>query len=144
MGSLGISGSGRPWLQPLELEKGITDCITVHGYSEATRSVAELHCRDGRNVSSAAHSQATINESSHNRSGSTQSVSSALTCQLSCNVTAALQTVEFGSNWSAELQFGSSAATFPANSKCQLRCKPSSLACLAPTGQLSSAQLLSN
>ena len=38
-------------------------------------------------------------------------------CQLSCNVKAALQTVGFGCKWSAELWFGSSAATFPANFK---------------------------
>ena len=81
-------------------------------------------------MSSAAHSQAAISESSYNHAGSTQSVSSALTCQLSCNVKAALQTVIFGSHWSAERQFGSSAATFPANSKCQLRCTPFSPAAI--------------
>ncbi len=73
-------------------------CFKQHKFVNIV-CIAEMW--DGRNVSSAAHSQAAISESTHNHSGSTQSVSSALTCQLSCNVKAALQTVIFGS--SAEL-----------------------------------------
>ena len=67
-----------------------------------------VHCRGGRNVSSAAHSQAAISESNHNRSGSTKSVSSALTCQLSCNVKSALQTVIWLRlvSWAAVWQLG--------------------------------------
>jgi len=45
-------------------------------------------------VSSAAHSQLAISESSCTRSGPLQSVSPALICQLSCNLTFALEVVD--------------------------------------------------
>ncbi len=58
--------------------------LSPHLYS------ARLHT-----VSLAAHSQRATNESSCTRSGALQPVSPALTCQLSCDLTAALRTVQF-------------------------------------------------
>ena len=59
-------------------------------------------------VSCAAHSQSAISESSCTHSDPLQCVGPALTCQLSCHLTAALQTVRVGCSWSAELQCSAS------------------------------------
>ena len=65
-------------------------------------------------VSSAAHSQPTISEFSCTHSGPLQSVSPSLTCQLSCNLTAALQSFDLAIcrlwlqlvSWAAVCQLG--------------------------------------